>query len=78
METIGQRAAKAIRHRAMYEHSGRDRVITLKNELDRLNIPHDNYYDWKRGRSNPSAHYLGKMALAGYDVFWILTGKEKQ
>lgn len=78
MGTIGERAAKAIQQQAMKGTSANRRTIKVKDELDRLDIPQENFYHWKKGESNPSAYYLQQMALAGYDVIWILTGKEKE
>ena len=72
METIGQRAAYAIKLHGI--RLGTNAV----GESDRLDIPRDNFYAWKNGRSDPSAYYLKKMVLAGYDVLWILTGKENK
>lgn len=70
METIGERAAQAIKRRVRY---GR-----IKPECDRINIPVGVVYDWANGVTNPSAYYLQQMALAGYDVHYILTGVKKQ
>ena len=66
---IGERAARAIKSRA--------RPGTVQTELERLNIPQDRFYKWKSGISDPSAYYLQQMVLAGYDIIFILTGKEK-
>lgn len=68
--TIGERAARAIKSRAPYG--------TLKDELGRLNIALNTFYAWRNGAQDPSAYYLRRMALAGYDVIYILTGKENQ
>lgn len=70
METIGQRAAKAIKKRVRRGEWG--------IELKKLGIPNDTFYSWVNARNNPSAYYLQQMALAGYDVIYILTGKENK
>lgn len=68
MDTIGTRAAKAIMRRVKYG--------TTRPEMERMNICYTNFYQWASGKRNPSAFHLRKMALEGYDVVWILTGKE--
>jgi hypothetical protein len=66
--SIGERAARAIKARAP---RGK-----LTDELKRLGINTWVFYDWKNDRSDPSAYNLQSLALAGYDVIYILTGKE--
>lgn len=68
MDTIGERAAKAIMRRVKYG--------SVKPEMERMDIPVPNFYGWANGTKNPSAYYLQKMAFNGYDVLWILTGEE--
>ena len=65
--TVGQRAALAIQRRVRH---GR-----VKPELDRLTIPQGSYERWKLGKSDPQSFWLQQLALAGYDVHWILTGQ---
>lgn len=72
MGVIGKRAAKAIRARA-----------SLKNtfygfELDRLQLTRQSLYQWEHGKGDPFADALARMANAGYDVVYILTGKENK
>ena len=67
--TIGERAYKAIKEKCGHRK--------IKKELDRMGILQSSIYGWKNGELNPSAYYLQQMALAGYDVFWILTGERK-
>ena len=67
--TIGQRAYKAIRDRA-------DRR-NMEKEYDRLGIPQNTASAWKRGKCDPGGYYLRVLALAGYDIYWILTGEER-
>lgn len=67
--TIGQRAALAIKRRVRYGK--------VKPELDRLTIPHGSYERWKLGKGDPQSFWLQQLALAGYDVHWILTGQKQ-
>ena len=66
---IGQRAAKAIRQRVNY---GR-----VRPELDRLGIPQPIFCNWEVGKFDPSAYYFQILAEAGYDIYWIATGRIK-
>lgn len=67
--TIGERAALAIKRRVRYGK--------VKPELDRLTIPHGSYERWKLGKGDPQSFWLQQLALAGYDVHWILTGQDR-
>ena len=69
METIGQRAAKAIRDRA--KESGK----LLEEELLNVDVSRRVLCGWENCTRNPQAYFLQQMALAGYDVYWILTGR---
>ena len=69
-KTIGQMMALALERRA--EEKG----ITVKEECENLSIPYETYRDWNKRILCPSTFYLKRLALAGYDVMWILTGKE--
>lgn len=69
METIGQRAAKAIRNRA------KKNGTLLEDELLNVNVSRRVLCGWERSKRNPQAYFLQQMALAGYDVYWILTGR---
>lgn len=65
---IGIRAAQAIRKMA-YE-----RDTTIQAECDRIGCIRPNFDNWEKGCA-PSSPWLEIMALAGYDVIWILTGR---
>ena len=67
--TIGQRVAQAIRERTNRK---------VKPELVRMDVCLCNFYDWEKGKTNPSAYVLQQMALSGYDIYWILTGERKK
>ena len=70
--TIGKRAVREI-----IRHAGSPKPKDIRMELGKLDIPYASYKDWKLEAANPGGYYLAKMALAGYDIYWILTG-EKQ
>ena len=67
--TIGERAAHAIRERSNINGS------TLTSEIEKLYLCRKVFNDWDTKGRNPSAYFLQQMALAGYDVIWILTGR---
>lgn len=68
MQTIGERAAQAIRERAERNK------ITLQQECEKLNVSRKSYHFWNTKGINPGAYFLQQMVLQGYDVIWILTG----
>lgn len=68
--TIGERAAAEIRRTA----SKND--ITYSAELCRIGIGREQLYQWERGKCNPTGVILQRMALAGYNVMYILLGDE--
>lgn len=71
LDTIGKRAAHAIRQRAREKH------IPHWQESASLGIHQTTMEGWERRKYCPSAYWLQQLALAGYDVVWILTGEEK-
>ena len=71
MDKIGIRAAHAIKTRARKNKS------KLGVELRELHMSHAVLHKWGKGETDPSAFFLARMALAGYDVLWILTGEVK-
>lgn len=52
-----------------------ERDSSVKAEADYVGIPLNSYYHWCQGRYEPSAMYLSKLADAGYDIYYILTGR---
>jgi transcriptional regulator with XRE-family HTH domain len=68
--TIGQRAAKLVKERAW------KRGTTFGVECDLLGVWDSQLRNWANGKGNPSARVLAEMHEQGYDVIWILTGKE--
>lgn len=71
MNGIGKRAAEAIRKTA----SEKDTSYAV--ELARAGVSREQLYQWEHGKCNPTGMLLQRMALAGYDVHYILTGKER-
>lgn len=70
MENIGKRAAQAIRERS------KENGTKLEEESMKLYVSRKVMNNWELRNRNPSAFFLQQMALAGYDVFLILTGRE--
>ena len=70
MDKIGKRAAEAILNRVRNHHS-------MEKELDRLQLTRQGFHQYETGKHIPSGKVLQRMALAGYDVHWILTGERK-
>ncbi len=66
--TIGERAVQAIRDRTKKNQT------TQELECAKLGISSRVFFGWEKQGINPSAYFLQQMALAGYDVIWILTG----
>ena len=63
---IGIRAAKLVDLRG----------VSPKQECKALGLSKNMYYNWRDGICAPSARALRNMALRGYDVIYILTGKQ--
>ena len=68
--TIGERAAKLVKERAWANGT------TFVQECEVLGVWYSNLRSWSTGLSDPRADTLASMYNAGYDVIWILTGKE--
>ena len=71
MKEIGKRAAAEIRQQAY------DNDTDISFELVCINTCRQDMYSWEKGKTMPSALKLRNMALAGYDVHYILTGGRK-
>ena len=69
MNKIGKRCAEAILQK-VGEGS-------LEKELYRLELTRQSLHQWQKGKYTPHAKVLRRMALAGYDVIYILTGERK-
>jgi transcriptional regulator with XRE-family HTH domain len=69
---------KVYAHRAVALINQRcaQKNCTLREVLEEANIPFSTYNGWQKGLYNPTAPSLECMALAGYDVLWILLGGE--
>jgi hypothetical protein len=70
MNEIGPRIAMAIYNRQDSEHNLDDVLF----EIDLTRVSLNNY---KNRKSIPSGAVLRRMALAGYDVHYLLTGERK-
>lgn len=70
MDKIGVRTAQAIRERA------KQNGTSVRQECQKINVLPGNISNWEKGKVNPTAYFLQEMALAGYDVIWILTGRK--
>ena len=72
MSDIGKRAAAAVREKA------KEYEVSYSFELECLGITREHLYRWERHGYSPSAGILRRMLLAGYDIHYILTGKENK
>jgi hypothetical protein len=72
MAEIGRRAAEEIRQ-ASYNND-----TTLQFELDCIGVSREMLYCWEHKKWEPTGKKLAGMALAGYDIYYILTGERKQ
>ena len=69
MDKIGKRAAEEILQRVGNHRS-------MEKELDRLQLTRQGLHQYETGKHIPSGKVLQRMALAGYDVHYILTGEK--
>ena len=70
MKEIGLRAAKEIYNRQDFDHD-------IDDLLDEIDLTRTSLWQYKSGKYAPSGVILRRMALAGYDVIYILTGERK-
>jgi hypothetical protein len=70
MDKIGIRTATEIYKRQDSEHS-------LNDVLDEIGMNKVSLWYYQTGKTVPSGLRLRDMALAGYDVHYILTGERK-
>lgn len=68
-DTIAMRAIQQISRRAKAQNSP---VPAL---LRRIGVSRELFWRWKQNKNDISACYLQQMALDGYDVVYILTGR---
>ena len=64
----GKRAVELINKRCAVMNR------TLTSVLAEVCVPYSTFRCWEKGRYNPSAYALECMALARYDIYYILTG----
>lgn len=67
-ESISERAALEIIRRAGCEKKA------LRQELDKIQVSNRLFYRWLSVPGFPGSFFLREMALAGYDIDYILTG----
>lgn len=70
MNNIGIRAVREIYSRMDFDHTLDD--LCFEIDLSRASL-----YQYRKGSIVPSGKILRRMALAGYDVIYILTGERK-
>jgi hypothetical protein len=70
MNEIGVRAAKEVYSRVNSEHD-------INEVLDEAGLVLAQVWQWKQKKHIPGGKSLRKMALAGYDIHYILTGERK-
>lgn len=69
--TIGERAAFLIHERS--EMTG----LSACKIIEKMGGHRKTLYDWQDKNINPSSYWLQQLALAGFDVHWILTGENR-
>lgn len=70
MENIGVRCTNEIMNRIDSEHS-------LTDILNEIEVQRASLCFWTQKKHTPGGKTLRRMALAGYDVHYILTGERK-
>lgn len=68
-DDVAQRAYLALKHRKIHER------VDLIRQGNQIGIGKAGIALWKSGDTAPGARVLRRMAFAGYDVVWILTGR---
>lgn len=71
MDTIGKRAADAVRRMSGIHDT------TLKAELELLGACYSTLQYWEHHDTSPGGYILANMLRRGYDINFILLGKEK-
>ena len=66
---IAKRAAYALLEREA--QTG----ITTRDQLEDMDLHRSTFHAWQQLGRTPSGDVLRRMALAGYDVLYILTGR---
>ncbi len=69
MGAVGRRAAEYIRRTAD------DNDTSLEFELSCINLNRQTLWQWENDIAEPSGKALKRLAEAGYDVNFILTGR---
>lgn len=71
-ETIPERAALEVLRRVGDEKKSNSR------ELDKIQLSERLLHRWIKAQCIPGGYFLQQMALAGYDIYYILTGVRGQ
>ena len=71
-DTIAMRAVQQLIRRAEKED------VDVSYLLRRIGADRHLLYRWRHNKNDISAQYLEQMALDGYDVVYILTGKRQE
>lgn len=71
-DSISERAALEIIRRSRSEKK------SLRYELDKIQVSERLLYRWLSVPGCPSSYFLREMALAGYDIDFILTGVRRK
>lgn len=69
--TIGERAAQAIHERSA------DTGISAAKIMENMGANRKTLGDWEKRNRNPCGYWLQQLALADYDIYWILTGRRQ-
>lgn len=70
--TIGERAAQAIRERAIATGKSAASII------ETMGANRKTLGDWEKRGRNPCGYWLAQLDLAGFDIHWILTGQRER
>jgi hypothetical protein len=70
LDNIGVRAAKEICNRIDSEHE-------LYDLLGEIELTRASLFQWQKKKHVPGGKALRRMAFAGYDINYILTGERK-
>ena len=71
MGEIAKRAAAEIRRTAQ------ENDLSYQAEFDIVGVSRNCLYEWEHSYSEPTAKKLAGLALAGYDIYYILTGQRR-
>lgn len=70
MSDIGKRAAEQVRNMAELKK------LSLRAATRHIDVGYATFYTWEHGQTDPGAYVLARMLETGYDINYILLGKE--